>query len=684
MLTASYSGFVNGNTSLATPPTLATTATTASVPGAYPITVTGGSDANYTITRVNGTLTVADKELPVLTWSNPAAVTYGTALGGTQLNAASSVAGSFSYSPASGTVLHAGSGQTLTATFTPADSGRYATATKTVALTVTKAALAITADNKSRQAGQPNPTFTATYAGFVNGDTAASLDTPVALSTTANTLSPAGTYPITATGAADADYNITFTNGTLTVTGTQGTFAAADDEYTVVNSVNFLAKRPQSVFSVTENDEINGSESAIDGYTLRFSYAANAAGIAQSGLSLVIVNLSLDQNLHVRIFDAGGAQVVDLAEDALVHGMPLLFLSSAASQIQYNPDQLLDGERRSFLLSLATTLSGYSAGAFLAPGRGDFAPFLTAKGGVAISIGNRIVYFPAEGFIGDDSFTYYLRKGGETKSAVVRIKVVNPLVEPIEAPSWGRFGNPIDPYVRYAELGFAAKAEYELTPGLKVAADLFYENKDELYSVVGNNEIIGANLGIRAGVKWRFGGPPERKARGVVLAEGEDGQFLKTFKLLRPGLDALALGQGGSVLFTQEMADSLRTLSDMIGSAGSPGLKAALSAIVSNVNPDNFVNKTFDSTASLLGLDPKEFSALPLVEVSRQPGTFTIATIKLGGIDFTLWKSTSLTTGSWFKVNHAEQTDERGLTLVTDPDAVEKNAYYRIATKPSN
>jgi fibronectin-binding autotransporter adhesin len=58
-LTISYSGFVNSETVAAiTPPTASTTAVTASPLGTYPITLSGGSATNYTITLVNGTLTV--------------------------------------------------------------------------------------------------------------------------------------------------------------------------------------------------------------------------------------------------------------------------------------------------------------------------------------------------------------------------------------------------------------------------------------------------------------------------------------------------------------------------------------------------------------------------------------------------------------------------------------------------
>jgi YDG domain/Bacterial Ig-like domain (group 3)/Galactose oxidase, central domain/MBG domain (YGX type)/Kelch motif len=76
---------------------------------------------------------------PAITWANPAAITYGTALGAAQLNAISSVQGTFSYAPAAGAILNAGS-QNLSVTFTPADAANYSTATKAVQINVTQAA----------------------------------------------------------------------------------------------------------------------------------------------------------------------------------------------------------------------------------------------------------------------------------------------------------------------------------------------------------------------------------------------------------------------------------------------------------------------------------------------------------------------------------------------------------------
>ena len=147
-LTANYSGFVNGESTIATPPTLSTAANSGSPAGSYAIVVTGGADPNYTISGVDGTLTVTAQQVPLVTWSSPANVTYGTALGGTHLNASSSVAGTFSYSPASGTVLDAGI-HTLTVTFTPTDTVTYTTVSKHVAIVVDKAVPTNTWDTPS-------------------------------------------------------------------------------------------------------------------------------------------------------------------------------------------------------------------------------------------------------------------------------------------------------------------------------------------------------------------------------------------------------------------------------------------------------------------------------------------------------------------------------------------------------
>ncbi len=60
VLTASFSGFENGDSAvnLTSQPVLTTAATSASAPGVYAIDVSGAASPNYTITFVNGTITV--------------------------------------------------------------------------------------------------------------------------------------------------------------------------------------------------------------------------------------------------------------------------------------------------------------------------------------------------------------------------------------------------------------------------------------------------------------------------------------------------------------------------------------------------------------------------------------------------------------------------------------------------
>src|SRR6202030_784676 len=99
------------------------------------VTFTPTDTLNYTTATKTVTLTVT-QATPVITWNNPANITYGTALSATQLNATASVPGTFVYTPAAGGIPAAGT-DTLSVTFTPTDGTNYTTATKTVQILVT-------------------------------------------------------------------------------------------------------------------------------------------------------------------------------------------------------------------------------------------------------------------------------------------------------------------------------------------------------------------------------------------------------------------------------------------------------------------------------------------------------------------------------------------------------------------
>ena len=109
----------------------------------------------------------------------------------------------------------------ITAAYTSDSSGYADSATdpgNPLTQVVSPAPLTITANNQVMVYGGTIPALTATYTGFVNGDTSASLTTPPNLTTTATPTSSVGSYDIDASGAIDPNYNISYAKGTLTVT----------------------------------------------------------------------------------------------------------------------------------------------------------------------------------------------------------------------------------------------------------------------------------------------------------------------------------------------------------------------------------------------------------------------------------------------------------------------------------
>ena len=89
--------------------------------------------------------------------------------------------------------------------------------TNTQELSITKAPLTITADNKTRDYLDENPTFTTTITGFVGDETVSALTTQPSCTTTATASSPIGSYTITPTGAVATNYSFIYVEGTLTI-----------------------------------------------------------------------------------------------------------------------------------------------------------------------------------------------------------------------------------------------------------------------------------------------------------------------------------------------------------------------------------------------------------------------------------------------------------------------------------
>src|SRR5579871_6376262 len=168
-------------------------------------TPTDSTDYNTASKTVSLVVNPAAKTTPVITWATPAAITYGTALSAAQLDATASVPGSFTYSPASGTALTAGT-HSLSVSFTPTDTATYNSATATVNLVVNKATPVIT---WATPAPITQPTIHGTTLSAAQLDATASVPGSFVYSPAVGTTPAAGTdtLSVTFTPTDSTDYN---------------------------------------------------------------------------------------------------------------------------------------------------------------------------------------------------------------------------------------------------------------------------------------------------------------------------------------------------------------------------------------------------------------------------------------------------------------------------------------------
>ncbi|HWE03961.1 MAG TPA: Ig-like domain repeat protein [Tepidisphaeraceae bacterium] len=100
------------------------------------VTFTPFDTVDYASATASVTIKVIAPAPSVISWPNPSAIVYGTALDSAQLNAAASIPGVFVYSPAAGTILGAGAAQNVSVTFTPTDTIDYAVATASITIDI--------------------------------------------------------------------------------------------------------------------------------------------------------------------------------------------------------------------------------------------------------------------------------------------------------------------------------------------------------------------------------------------------------------------------------------------------------------------------------------------------------------------------------------------------------------------
>ena len=281
-----------------------------------------------------------------VTWANPADIVYGTPLGPQQLNATATVAGTFVYNPPPGTVLSAGTGQKLTAIFVPDDQVTYGPVTNSAQINVQRAPLQVVADNKSNVYGASLPTLTATWTGFVNGDTVASLTTPIILGTPATLSSGVGSYAITASGAASPNYTIGFTGNALSITPATLTIAA-DNKTRAQNTTN-------PVFTATYSGWANGDTVAT--LSSPVTFATTAIQSSPPGSYPITVTSGTNPNYTIRYVNGTltvtGRQLVSIALSPLSMALSAGQTSQLTATGTYS-----DGTKQ----NLTTTVSWSSA-----------------------------------------------------------------------------------------------------------------------------------------------------------------------------------------------------------------------------------------------------------------------------------------------------------------------------------
>jgi hypothetical protein len=193
-----------------------------------------GNDNYLSAQPIDGKVTATKAQQQALSVTGPASGTYGSAYpltyaggsGGGNVTFDTGVSTACTI-PSSGQIagqllITSGSGTcNLTAT-NPGDSNYLPTTSNPFAVTIKKANLSVTANNKEMTYGGTVPAFDETDGGLISPDTFASLGGTCGATVNGNPASsstPAGTYAgvIKCTGVATANYTVSYTAGTLKV-----------------------------------------------------------------------------------------------------------------------------------------------------------------------------------------------------------------------------------------------------------------------------------------------------------------------------------------------------------------------------------------------------------------------------------------------------------------------------------
>lgn len=219
------SGLLNGDTNacLSKLPVYSCSAATISDCGDYAITASGADAMNYTITYIDGKLTINPANLILIAseasreYGDPNPILRYDAIG---LKGNDQLATSLVEEPLLTTtaVESSNSGQ-YSITISGGKSKNYSLSYKNGILTVTKAPLSVIANNAEKVYGENNPVFKRSYLGFKLSDTeTTSFSQLPKISCEATQGSDVGTFPIIVSGGLSKNYEILeYTPGVLTI-----------------------------------------------------------------------------------------------------------------------------------------------------------------------------------------------------------------------------------------------------------------------------------------------------------------------------------------------------------------------------------------------------------------------------------------------------------------------------------
>ncbi|GAB5523402.1 MAG: hypothetical protein Roseis2KO_12740 [Roseivirga sp.] len=233
-LELNYFGFVNGDgPEDITVPSVSTMATSQSLVGSYPITVSGGKAENYELLLLDGNLEVEKAPLSVVADDN--GIVYGEEKPAFTLsyNGFVNDEGLESITapvPASEAANFPEAGDYAIEVL-GGSADNYEIVPTAGTLTVSRAVLTATPESQTVTYGSELAPFVISYAGFVNGDDTDAITEPVAESD-AGPASDAGQYPITLEGGEAENYTFVYEQGTVSVGKALLTVMADDREIT--------------------------------------------------------------------------------------------------------------------------------------------------------------------------------------------------------------------------------------------------------------------------------------------------------------------------------------------------------------------------------------------------------------------------------------------------------------------